>query len=126
VVRRLIIVADSDVGAYEVDDKGKLRVRKFADRGARKAVSSFKRKRRPVLLGKGDDARVEFEVETEVKLWDKVGALGLLCQHLGMLTAPDPEDAIEALCAKLPPELADALRQSLREAAAGEVPALPG
>jgi phage terminase small subunit len=124
VVRELAIIAFSDIGHYDVDDKGRLRVRKFADRGARRAVRMYHAHSRRRTRGKGDQQVTETEDVFEVRLWDKVAALGLLCRHLGMLGTERP-DPIDDLIAKFPHEVADPLRQMLRDYAAGNPPALP-
>ncbi len=106
VIRELLIVAKSDIGHYEVSDKGRLRVGRHADPGARRAVSSFKRKTRTIPTKDGEPI---VEVETEIRLWPKVQALITLAQHLGMLktNAPDP---LNELLNKLPADIRSQLR----------------
>src|SRR5262249_23482414 len=118
VVRELSLVAFSNVRHFEVTPDGKLTVRRSADRGPAPAVSSFPRKVPSVTRGRGDEKTSETEVETEVRLWDKVRALGLLCQHLGMLKTPGP-DPIHDLLAKLPADVAGPLRALLAAALPG-------
>src|SRR3954469_23899678 len=125
VVRELAVIAFSDVRHYEVADDGRLRVRRFADRGAGRAVASVRRKVRTVTRSRGDDKETETTVETEFRLWDKVRALDLLCQHLGMLKTPGP-DPIHDLIAKLPADVARNLRALLGLDGAAGAAAGPG
>src|SRR5262249_54290413 len=52
VVRELAIVAFSDIRHYQVADDGSLKISKYADKGAARAVSSVKR--RVTSRGRGD------------------------------------------------------------------------
>ncbi len=82
VLEELALLDFSDVRHYVIDDLGNLLLSEGAPRQAMRAVSSLKRKVRHI--GSGEHAEVVYE--TEVRLWDKVGALRLTAQHLGMLT----------------------------------------
>lgn len=77
VLHELALLAFSDFTHYEVDDEGKLTTVAGAPVGARRAVSSVKRK---VRYGP-DGTR---EVEIELKLWDKPGPLKLAGRHVGL------------------------------------------
>src|SRR5262245_33608026 len=66
VVRELALIAFSDLNHYEVTDDGRLRVRRFADRGASRAVASVKRKERTITRGNGDEKGNETIVDTEI------------------------------------------------------------
>lgn len=79
VVLELAHVAFSDATVYDSDDRGKVVLADGTDREAVRAIASVKRKRRIVPGGEG--ACVE---EVEFRLWNKVEALKLLGQHLGM------------------------------------------
>jgi phage terminase small subunit len=124
VVREFRLIAFSSIRNYEVDEDGKLRVRRGADLGAARAVQSFKRTVRTRTSGGGDRQATEVAVETEIRLWDKVRALVALGQHLGMFKAAGP-DPIHDLLAKLPADVALHLRALLGLAGAGRPPALP-
>ena len=110
VIRELALVAFSNVADYEVTDRGNLKARAQANRGAVRAVSSFKRKIRKVP-GTED----VHDIETEVKLWDKLGALKLLAAHLGIVTPAERPD-LEKLLGHFPAPVADAVRQLLAAA----------
>lgn len=77
ILRELLLIAQSDVEDYTIDDSGRLVT---ADRKKTRAVSSVKRKIRRIV-GTDGSKKVE-EIETEIKLWPKVEALKLLGQHL--------------------------------------------
>ena len=94
-IRRLQLTADqiidevkniaySDVGDILdfTGEEARLKPAKEISPAARRTISSVKVKR--YVEGKGDDART-VEV-TEFRLWDKVAALGRLCNHLGIGT----------------------------------------
>jgi phage terminase small subunit len=84
VVRELAILAFSDISNYEIDENGELQVKEGVPVASRRAVSSIKRKKK--FIG-GADGEAPFElVEEEIKLWDKVGSLKLIGQHLEMFT----------------------------------------
>jgi phage terminase small subunit len=110
VVRELALIGFSNVADYQVTDAGNLTIRPHADVGAVRAVSSFKRKVRKVPGTEG-----VLDIETEVKLWDKVGALKLLAAHLGIVTPADRPD-LEKLLGHFPAPVADAVRQLLAAA----------
>jgi phage terminase small subunit len=113
VVRELALLAFSNVADYQVTDLGNLKVRQSADRGAIRAVSSFKRKVKTVLGEKGAPGSLA-EVESEVKLWDKIGALKMLAQHLGIVDKPE-RLPLEQFLALFPEHLADGLRKLLAD-----------
>lgn len=94
--RELAAVAFSDVRHYTFDDEGRLVLAKGAPRGAMRAVRSVKFKRRAIARA-GVDAEGKplppiFEVEAEIRLWDKPAALRLGAQVRGMLEAEQPDD----------------------------------
>ena len=74
--------------------------------------------------GRGKNKVTETEEVIEIHMWDKLKSLRLLGRHLGMFSAKGP-DPIDDLIARLPPEVADQLRQMLRDAVAGKVPEPP-
>lgn len=82
-LRELALVAFGDIGQL-LDFSGEqpcLRPASEIPEDARRGVASYKVKR--YMEGAGDNAR-EVEV-TEVKLWDKLGALEKLGKHFGWL-----------------------------------------
>ena len=92
VILELAAVAYSNHDHYRVDEGGNVVLSEDADPTAMRAISSIRRKTRS--LGRGED-KIE-EVEVEIRLWDKVAALKLLGQHLGLFekrvtVAGDPE-----------------------------------
>jgi phage terminase small subunit len=85
VLRELALVAFSDVGHYQVDPAtGRLTIVEGELPERRRAVQTVKH--RTVHTGEGDRARVEYY--TELRLWDKLGALVKLGEHL-RLFKPD-------------------------------------
>jgi phage terminase small subunit len=81
VLQELAILDFSDPRHYQIDDQGNLTLAEGVPPAALRAVSSIKKKVRHVGLGE----QAETIYETEIKFWDKVGALRLTAQHLGML-----------------------------------------
>lgn len=81
VLEELAVIDFSNVKHYEIDDLGNLTLAKGVPESAYRAVSSLKKKIRH--SGSGDEREVTYE--TEVRFWDKVGAIRLTAQHLGML-----------------------------------------
>lgn len=80
VIRELLLLAQSDVRHFTVDQAGELHLKEGAPEDAWRAVSSVKH--RTTTRGSGDD---EFTVrEVEYKLWDKPGCLRMLGEHLAM------------------------------------------
>ncbi len=78
VLRELALLSFSDVGHYEMDPVlGTLTITPDAPKGARRAISSIKRRTRI----ESDGTRVH---EMEIKLWDKPGPLKLAGQHVGL------------------------------------------
>lgn len=76
-------IAFSSIADYGIDATGHAVVAAHAHADAIKAVASAKRKVRTIRQPDGQPPIVE--VETEIKLWNKVDALRLAAQHLGML-----------------------------------------
>lgn len=108
VIREIKLLAFSNHSDYQVDDSGAMKLRPHADPGALRAISSIERTYR--THGKGDDK--ETEVKVKYRLWDKPSSLKLLCEHLGILKAPELPP-LEALLAALPAELRGRIRQLL-------------
>ena len=81
VLHELAVLDFSNVRDYIIDGDGNLSLAPGVPESAYRAIASVKRKVRH--RGTGDDR--ETEIETEVRLWDKVGALRLTAKHLGML-----------------------------------------
>lgn len=78
VLRELALLAFSDVGHYVIDpDTGAVTLAESAPRGARRAISSIKRRTRT-------DADGGVTREVEIRLWDKPGPLKLAGQHVGL------------------------------------------
>jgi phage terminase small subunit len=71
VLRELALLGTSSVEHYDVPESGKVVLQNGAPRGAMRAVSSVRVRRRIVQMGEGT---VE-SVETEFKLWNKNNAL---------------------------------------------------
>jgi phage terminase small subunit len=116
VVRELALVAFSDIADYQHDEEtGRLSLRPSAPFGAKRALSSVKRKHR----SRTKDDVTEHEYELEIRLWDKVAALKTLCQHLGILKAPEMPP-LESILAALPPDVAGQLRSALSRALPGK------
>jgi len=80
VLHELAIVGFSNVDHYRIGDVQALELDAEAPPAALRAVASVKHRTR--TEGEGDDASVTREVE--FRLWDKVGALTKLGQHLGL------------------------------------------
>lgn len=78
VLQELAAVAFSNVSHYRIADSGEIVLAEGAPADAVAAVSSAKRKTRT-------DAKGNTETDVEIKLWNKVGALKLCMDHLGML-----------------------------------------
>jgi hypothetical protein len=79
VLRELMLVGFSDVGHYQVNPQtGALVVEPTEPLARRRAVQSVKH--RTVISGEGESSRLEYH--TELRLWDKLGALGKLGDHL--------------------------------------------
>lgn len=74
---------------------------------ARRAIQSVKVKR--TTTGKGDD--ISEVVETEFKLWPKTAALDALAKHLRLFH--DPSEAVLALLAALPHDIAREVSERL-------------
>lgn len=79
VIRELAAVAFSSRAHYTTDDTGRLVLRDGAPEDADRAVAGVKSRTRVMPGGEGAET-----VETDYKLWNKVEALRLLGQHLGM------------------------------------------
>lgn len=75
VIHELAVIGFSDVRHYAINDDGNVVLAEDAPEDAYRAVSSIKRKVRFIPRR---DAEPEKEVETEIKLWDKPGALTLI------------------------------------------------
>jgi phage terminase small subunit len=80
VLEEFALIGFSNVGDYVVDDAGRLVLAEGAPVEAQRALSSVKQRTRTVEMG---EATVVTH-EVEYKLWDKVGALTKLGQHLGL------------------------------------------
>lgn len=78
VLEELAVVDFSNVKHYKIDDEGNLTLADGVPEAAYRAVSSLKKK-----IRHGQEGDITYE--TEVRFWDKVGALRLTAQHLGML-----------------------------------------
>jgi hypothetical protein len=86
VLRELALLSFSDVGNYVMDPVlGTLALAPEAPNGARRAISSIKRRTRI----ESDGTRVH---EMEIKLWDKPGPLKLAGQHVGLFKDRDDEE----------------------------------
>lgn len=77
-------IAFSDVADYTIEDNGQVTPTETADEGATRAVQSVRVKRRVIPTKDGEPI---VEVETEMKLWNKPGALAFLADLDG-LSAP--------------------------------------
>lgn len=117
VLNELALIAFSSVEHYAVNDDGTLAVLAGAPDGAERAVSSRKRKFRLLDDDKrdGDGAKKKTEeVETEVKLWDKLRALEMIGKHVRLfIDQPPPKDANVNVTVRI-----DAFRKALAELAA--------
>lgn len=104
VLYELALLNASDVRHYRITDTGDLTLAEGAPPLAYRAVSSVKKKVRQTVDG-------DMTIETEIRLWDKVGALRLTAQHLGMLT-----DKLEIKADLTYHDLTTALDAALEEA----------
>jgi phage terminase small subunit len=116
VIRELARCAFSDV--YDLyDSEGKLRAARDIPLETRKAVAAVKiRKEKITRRQSGETDIAESECEVEYKMWNKLDALGKLCNHLGLTTEITP---FEALLASLPPHLAGEVRALLAQSLPG-------
>lgn len=88
VLRELALLAFSDVGNYVIDPEvGTVRLADGAPKGARRAISSIKRRTRT-------DADGGVTREVEIKLWDKPGPLKLAGQHVGLFSDRDDDEVV--------------------------------
>jgi phage terminase small subunit len=86
VLRELAIVGFSDVRHYQVNrDTGALELAADVLEERARAVASVKT--RTVHSGEGESARVEYH--TELRLWDKLGALVKLGEHFKLFKQDD-------------------------------------
>ncbi len=85
VLSELALLAFSDVGHYDLDIHGNVTLTADAPKGARRAISSIKK--RTTYDKEGNPTH-----EVELKLWDKPGPLKLAGQHVGLFTGTDPKD----------------------------------
>jgi len=116
VLREWRILAFSDMTHYRVDDKGRLILSRRAPFWAKRAVSSFKQKKRVrKRLGTAEHGSEQTEYETEIKLWSKPDALKVLGQHLG-IKDPTELPPLEVILGLLPAGLAQQLRPILARA----------
>ena len=83
VLREILLIMQSDVRNYTVDESQELIVKPGVDNAAGRAVSSFRRRVKYQLNEEGVPTKV---VETEIKLWSKPTAIEHAAKHLGMLT----------------------------------------
>ena len=79
VLREIALLSFSDIGHYEVDDLGKVAISEDAPAGARRAISSIKRK-----IYTDKDGNVTREVE--LRLWNKPDPLKLAGRHVGLFS----------------------------------------
>lgn len=87
ILDEIAVIAFSDLKDYSVSEVGDVELTEKARDDAMRALSSIKRKRRVMTDDRGDTV----ETEVEIKLWDKVAALKLAGQHLGMFIEKDPQ-----------------------------------
>lgn len=113
VVRELSIIAFSNVTDYRIGDGGRLTLRPGADPEALRAVAGHQHAERSGEWGS--------ETATTIRLWDKLGALALLCQHLGILKPPQLPP-LDALFAALPDDVAALVRGHLAAPVRGAGP----
>ncbi len=85
VLTELALLAFSDVGHYTLDIHGNVTLTDDAPKGARRAISSIKK--RTTYDKEGVPTH-----EVELKLWDKPGPLKLAGQHVGLFTGNDGKD----------------------------------
>lgn len=93
VLRELALLAFSDVEHYHIDEFGNLKMAPGAPRGASRAVSSIKRKRKTYTDKDGNPIT---EVDVEFRLWNKPDMLKLAGRHVGLFAekvVPDLKDA---------------------------------
>lgn len=81
VLAELALCAFSSIDHYEVDDDGRVTLTAGAPRGAKRAISSVKRKRRSFTDANGNTVT---EVDVELKFWDKPSTLRLAGRHVGL------------------------------------------
>lgn len=121
-VREIERLAFSDIADVMVFDKGRVRLRPFADMtpDARRAIKAV-RVRPPVVthVGKGKGRKAVVTEPVEVVLHDKLAALDKLFRLLGLYKDQPP---LEALLAALPPDLAAVVRSALAGAVLGGRP----
>lgn len=112
VIRELARCAFSDL--YDLyDSDGRLRTPRDIPLETRKALAAVKvRKEKTSRRLAGQTEVTETECEVEYKFWNKLDALGKLCNHLGLTTEITP---FEALLATLPQQLAGQIRAALAE-----------
>lgn len=89
VARELAAIGFSDITDYQITDNGHVGLHKGKPKSATRAVSSIRRKVR--VIRQDQDICLE-EVETEIKLWDKVSALKKLAERTGGFNAADETD----------------------------------
>lgn len=94
VLQELAVLAFSDVGHYSIDDAGNVTLRSDAPEGARRAISSIKRRVRV-------DDEGNSTTEVEFRLWDKPGPLKLAGKHVGLFSETDIRKMFEGA----PPEV---------------------
>jgi phage terminase small subunit len=123
VLRETCLVAFSSIADYSLSRDGVLRLASpGVDPAAIRAVSSYKRKERVLRRKVVDESTTEelVEIETEIKMYDKVRAIGYLLQHLGLIKQPTPavaDDPIKELLRRLPANIASELGAVLASAA---------
>jgi phage terminase small subunit len=129
VLRELAVLAFSSIEDYALDDDGRIVLRPGAEPDALRAVRRIRFKKRPVAAilprrrhrattCKCKSPPAQVEVETDICLWDKLAALKLCMDHLGLRQAL----TLETVLSLLPRELADELRRHLASPARPEDP----
>jgi phage terminase small subunit len=93
VLQELAVTAFSDVGDYRVGESGRLELAPGAHPLASRALASVKY--RTTTTGQGDQVRVVREVE--YRLWDKVGSLKALGEHLKLFKSEEGPGGCEII-----------------------------
>lgn len=81
VLHEVSMLALSSLDHYVIDDNGYVRLAEGAPEGAIKALQSSRRR---VSTRTDKDGSVTKTVDTEIKLWDKVGPLRLMGREVGL------------------------------------------
>jgi phage terminase small subunit len=92
VVEEMAVVGFSDIRNYRLNDDGYVVLTEGAPDSAMRAVKKIKRKMRLIPTGRGDDATLVREIETEFELWNKDVELRNLGDYLKLFKENRSDD----------------------------------